>query len=469
MNTNLVLIILTLGTLMAGVDTTIVLLALPTITTALHTDLLSSIWVLLSYLLIVSILSTQTARLGDILGRGRIYNLGFLIFTIGSLLCGLSGNIILLIIFRILQAIGGSMLVSNSSAIIADIFPPNQRGRAYGITSLGWNAGALLGIVLGGILTTLLGWQYIFYINVPIGIFSFILGIVNIKDINKVNSKFDISGAIILGLSLTFISLGLVFIASYGLSLSNIIELILGLLLVPLFLWNETKIKSPMIQVRLFKIRSLSYSILASFLQNVGALSLTFLLIMYLQGVRGLSPLNSSLLLTPSYIIASTLAPFMGRVADRGRPGVIAAIGLSLIILSLILYYFTLTPTTPYYMILIISAITGIGSSMFWPSNNTAIMYNAPREYYGAVSGMARAIGNVGTTISYVVSITVATLVIPRYVAFEIFLGTSTLNGGVSNEFVNGLHFAFLVSAIIILFAAIFSVLGGSTKEVRKI
>ncbi|MEM4083268.1 MAG: MFS transporter, partial [Saccharolobus sp.] len=185
MNTNLVLIILTLGTLMAGVDTTIVLLALPTITTALHTDLLSSIWVLLSYLLIVSILSTQTARLGDILGRGRIYNLGFLIFTIGSLLCGLSGNIILLIIFRILQAIGGSMLVSNSSAIIADIFPPNQRGRAYGITSLGWNAGSLLGIVLGGILTTLLGWQYIFYINVPIGIFSFILGIVNIKDINK--------------------------------------------------------------------------------------------------------------------------------------------------------------------------------------------------------------------------------------------------------------------------------------------
>ncbi|MEM3860462.1 MAG: MFS transporter [Candidatus Micrarchaeaceae archaeon] len=142
----------------------------------------------------------------------------------------------LLITFRILQAIGGSMLVSNSSSIIADIFPSNQRGRAYGITSLGWNAGALLGIVLGGILTTLLGWQYIFYINVPIGIFSFILGIVNIKDINKINSKFDISGAIILGLSLIFISLGLVFIASYGLSLSNIIELILGLLLVPLFL-----------------------------------------------------------------------------------------------------------------------------------------------------------------------------------------------------------------------------------------
>ncbi|TRM79792.1 MFS transporter, partial [Sulfolobus sp. D5] len=135
-----------------------------------------------------------------------------------------------------------------------------------------------------------------------------------------------------------------------------------------------------------------------------------------------------------------------------------------LILVSLILYYITLTPFTPYYIILIISGITGIGFAMFWPSNATAIMFSAPREYYGSVSGISRTLGNVGTTISYVLSISVATLVVPRYVAFEIFLGTNVLDGKVSMAFVNGLHFAFLVSSVIIFVSIILSILGGNTK-----
>ncbi|TRM88368.1 MFS transporter, partial [Sulfolobus sp. E3] len=412
----------------------------------------------------LSILSTQAGRIGDLNGRGRIYNMGFAIFTIASALCGISTNILLLISFRVLQAIGGSMLTANSSAIIADIFPPNQRGRAYGITSLGWNIGALVGIVLGGILTTFLGWRYIFYINVPIGIIAVLLGLREIKDINKVNSKLDITGSIILGISLALISLGAIFIVSYGVSILYIVEVVVGILLIPLFIYNEMRARMPIINLNVFKIRLLSYSLLASLLQGVGALSLNFLLIMYLQGVRGLSPLSSSLLLTPGYVIASILAPFMGRIADKGKPGLLAGIGLSLILVSLILYYITLTPFTPYYIILIISGITGIGSAMFWPSNATAIMFSAPREYYGSVSGISRTLGNVGTTISYVLSISVATLVVPRYVAFEIFLGTNVLDGKVSMAFVNGLHFAFLVSSVIIFVSIILSILGGNTK-----
>ncbi|AOL16773.1 MFS transporter [Sulfolobus sp. A20] len=464
MNTKLILFVLTLGSMMAAIDTTIVLLALPTITVDLHTDLLSSIWILIAYLLVLSILSTQAGRIGDLNGRGRIYNMGFAIFTIASALCGISTNILLLISFRVLQAIGGSMLTANSSAIIADIFPPNQRGRAYGITSLGWNIGALVGIVLGGILTTFLGWRYIFYINVPIGIIAVLLGLREIKDINKVNSKLDITGSIILGISLALISLGAIFIVSYGVSILYIVEVVVGILLIPLFIYNEMRARMPIINLNVFKIRLLSYSLLASLLQGVGALSLNFLLIMYLQGVRGLSPLSSSLLLTPGYVIASILAPFMGRIADKGKPGLLAGIGLSLILVSLILYYITLTPFTPYYIILIISGITGIGSAMFWPSNATAIMFSAPREYYGSVSGISRTLGNVGTTISYVLSISVATLVVPRYVAFEIFLGTNVLDGKVSMAFVNGLHFAFLVSSVIIFVSIILSILGGNTK-----
>ncbi|WP_278465075.1 MFS transporter [Saccharolobus islandicus] len=465
MNTNSILFVLTLGSLMAAVDTTIVLLALPTITSSLHTDLLSSIWVLLAYMIVISVLSTQAGRIGDLFGKGKIYNLGFVIFTAASALCGISANIDMLIIFRIIQAIGGAMLVANSSSIVADVFPPDRRGKAYGITSLGWNIGALVGIILGGVLTTFLGWQYIFYINVPIGIAAVILGMMNIKDISKINTKLDIHGAILLGISLGLISLSLMFIAASGISTDSVIELILGIVLIPFFLLNEIRSRYPIINLKVFKIRLLAYSILANFLQGIGGLSLSFLLIMYLQGVRGLSPLDSSLLLTPSYVIASILAPFMGKVADRGKPGVVAGIGLIFIFITLILYFFLLTPITNYYLIVGISAITGIGSAMFWPSNSTAIMFYAPKEYYGSVSGLSRTLGNIGTILSYVLSIVVATLSIPRNVAFEIFIGTTTLNGDVSATFVNGLHFAFLISSIIIVIAMIFSFMSGKTKE----
>lgn len=416
-------------------------------------------------MIVISVLSTQAGRIGDLFGKGKIYNLGFVIFTAASALCGISTNIDMLIIFRIIQAIGGAMLVANSSSIVADVFPPDRRGKAYGITSLGWNIGALVGIVLGGVLTTFLGWQYIFYINVPIGIAAVILGIMNIKDINKINTKLDIPGAILLGISLGLISLSLMFIAASGISTDSVIELILGIVLIPFFLLNEIRSKYPIINLKVFKIRLLTYSILANFLQAIGGLSLSFLLIMYLQGVRGLSPLDSSLLLTPGYVIASILAPFMGKVADRGKPGVVAGIGLIFIFITLILYFFLLTPITDYYLIVGISAITGIGSAMFWPSNSTAIMFYAPKEYYGSVSGLSRTLGNIGTILSYVLSIVVATLSIPRNVAFEIFIGTTTLNGDVSATFVNGLHFAFLISSIIIVVAMIFSFMSGKSKE----
>ncbi|EZQ10023.1 major facilitator transporter [Candidatus Acidianus copahuensis] len=464
MNNKAILLVLTLGTLMAAVDTTIVLLALPTITIDLHTDLLTSIWVLLGYLLVLAILSTQAGRIGDIVGRSKAYNLGFILFTVASALCGLSFEIYMLIAFRIIQAIGGALLTANSYAVIADIFQPRERGKAYGITSLGWNVGALLGIVLGGIITTFISWQFIFYINVPIGIIAVLLGMRNIRDVNRVKSKIDFSGTILLGISLALVALGTINFAGYGPTIEDLSEIFVGLLVLPLFILNESRVSNPLINLKVFKIRLLSFSLWASLLQGIGGLSLTFLLIMYLQGVRGLSPLDSSLLLTPGYIVATILAPIMGRIADKGRPGTLAGIGMLFIFSSLIIYYFGLQVSTPFSFILAITTITGIGSAMFWPSNATAVMFSAPKEFYGSISGISRTLGNIGTILSYVLSISAATLSIPRSVAFEVLLGVHSLDGGVSQVFVDGLHIAFIVSAIIIIFGAIFSFLGGNTK-----
>jgi Arabinose efflux permease len=161
-----------------------------------------------NYLLVIAVFTTQLGRLGDIYGRSRFYNLGFAIFTIGSILCGASPNAISLVAFRGVQGLGAAMMQANSGAIIADIFPPNQRGKAYGYTSIGWNAGATLGIVLGGFITTFLGWRYIFYINVPIGIVAIILGLRYIKDLERRNTKLDIIGMLSLLASLSLISYG---------------------------------------------------------------------------------------------------------------------------------------------------------------------------------------------------------------------------------------------------------------------
>ena len=170
---NLILTAVLIGMLMSAIDTTIVIIALPTISSSLNAPFLDTIWVILIYLLILASFTTLFGRLGDIIGRGRIFNTGFLVFIIGSALSGAAPNVYFLIAARGFQGFGAVMLQSNSSAIIADNFEVHERGRAFGFTTMGWNIGGVLGILLGGVITTYIGWRYIFYINVPIGLFGF--------------------------------------------------------------------------------------------------------------------------------------------------------------------------------------------------------------------------------------------------------------------------------------------------------
>lgn len=466
MNSNAQLLVVVLGTLMAAVDTTIVVLALPVIASSLHADLALVIWTLLAYLLTTAVLATQMGRVGDILGRSKVYNTGFVIFTISSALCGISPDVYALIGFRILQGIGGSMLIGNSSAIISDVFPREIRGRAFGFTALGWNSGATLGIVLGGILTTFLGWQWIFYINVPIGFLAVILGVRTLKDTNKNQAKLDVVGGVLLGASLSLISFGAVEMAGNGLTLYSLSFMIVGASLLIPFVFYELRSDHPMLQLRAFRERILTYSIVASFLQSMGYLSVVFLLIMYLQGVKGLSPFYASLLLVPGYVLSSLISPYMGRLADRLGSRIMATSGIFMMLVAMGIYL-TLTVSSPLFVVVIASIISGVGASMFYPANNSSIMRNAPRQFYGAISGLARTLGNIGTLASYVISITVASLSVSRETAYEVFLGTTNLQGGVSVSFVHGIHEAFLTSIGILVLALVISALRGSETQVR--
>lgn len=462
--TRLPLTVVFLGVLMGAVDTTIVILALPTIAKEIHATLSILIWTIILYILVVAVMTTQLGRLGDAFGRARMYNLGFIVFTVGSALCGASPNALSLVGFRGVQGLGSAMMQANSGAIIADLFEPAKRGRAFGYTSIGWNTGATLGIVLGGVITTFIGWRYIFYINVPIGVVSAVLGFRVLKTGLRVKRKLDVPGVVVLAASLSLLTYGASDIADEGVALRNVLLIASGLALLAGFYFVEKRADNPIVDFKVFRNRVLSYSLLASFFQSSGYLATAFILIMYLQGIRGLTPFAASVLLIPGYVLASIVAPYSGRMSDRVGARLPASVGICLMMAASAIY-FTLTLHSPYYEVIAASVVGGVGSAFFYPANNSAVMANASREFYGGASGLLRTLGNIGTLVSYVVAISVASATVSRYVAFQVFLGTTDLLGGIAKSFLIGIHYAFLASIIVLGFALILSLARGSERR----
>ena len=467
-NENLILSVLVISVLMASIDSTIVLLAFPAITQALHSNLSTIIWVILIYLLITAVAATQLGRIGDIFGRSRVFNSGIAIFTIFSFMCGIAPTDITLIIFRGFQAIGGAMMTANSGAIIADTFRRERLGKAYGFTGMGWNVGAMLGIVLGGIITTFIGYRYIFFINVPIGIVLLALALKYIKDNKREHEKLDIVGMSLLGITLSMILYAGVRIASVGLNYTNVSILIAGFILLIPFYFREKIFVNPVIKFSMFKNKVFKNSVLASMFQGLGFMGVAFMLIMYLQGVRGLTPFYASLLLLPGYILSGILSPFMGRYSDKYGARLLATLGL-LVMIAGITVYFALTATSSVYIVLIGSAITGFGGSMFWPANNSAVMKSSEAGRFGTASGVLRLFGSMGIMGSFIIVIVTATLAIPRYLAFEIFVGTSKLIGGITKGFITGMHFSFVFLIIMLAIAALLSLTRGNENIAEKV
>lgn len=464
----MVLISVITGTLMSAIDTTIVILALPTITQDLDTTLFLSIFTIIVYLLVLAVLTTQLGSMSDTYGRRKLFIVGFGIFTFGSGLSGAAPHIYLLIAFRALQGVGAAMLQANGGAIIADTYPIRERGKAFGYTALGWNIGGTLGIVLGGIITTFIGWRFIFYINVPIGIFGMILGWKYIKPSERRYSRVDYKGMIFLAASLSAISYGATDTAGHGLNSFNGILIVVGLILLIPFLLVERSAESPIVNIKAFRNRVLTFSLLSAMSQAIGYLSVVFILIMYLQGIRGFTPFQAGLLLVPGYVIASMLAPRMGRYSDRIGSRIMATLGIFLMAVGVVIY-FSLGLHTTLWIVIAGSTVSGIGASMFWPANNSSVMSNAPTEIYGSISGLLRTLSNIGTLLSFVIAISVASASVPRSVAFEVFAGTSKLVGGVTTKFLGGIHSALLFSIIILIIAGILSMFRGNSGKKERV
>ncbi len=460
------MIVIMAGVLMTAIDTTIVVLALPEIQRSLHVALTAVVWVIISFLLVITLLATQVGRLGDMFGRVRMYESGFAVFVVGSLLCALAWDEASIIAFRVVQGIGGALIMANSGAVIADLYPRERRGRAYGLTAVGWTVGAVIGVVLGGLIVTYISWRWIFWINVPPGVLAIAAALRVLRDHgDRVRRRLDMPGMITLGLGLFGVLWAMTKLANQPLDASTVGFLVGGVLLIVVFVLIETRAAEPMLPLSLFRVPTMAASLLAALFQGLANFAVLFLVLMYLQGPRGLSPIHASLLLVPGYVAGAAVGPPAGRLADRRGPVLPATLGLAIQVVVL-LCYAQLTLSTPLWLIVLISLVNGIGTSCFFPANSAAVMKAAPPDMFGIASGILRTFSNIGMVFSFAVAILVASRSISRGLAFAIFVGTAQLHGQLADAFTTGLHAAFYAFVSFMAIAAVLS--GLRARGIRR-
>ncbi|HNQ32963.1 MAG TPA: MFS transporter, partial [Methanoculleus sp.] len=294
-----------------------------------------------------------------------------------------------------------------------------------------------------------------------IGIVALYLGLRYVKGAARTQASLDLPGMALLTIALSLISYAAIDFAGNGLTTWSTIVAPLGVFFLLVFAWHEVRTRTPMIDFESLNRPILKYSLLAAFFQSLGYLAVIFLITMYLQGIRGLSPLDAALLLTPGYVVGSVLGPFMGRLSDRLGARIIATTG-TLVIAAAIFIFMMLRVDSPLSIVLLASFVSGVGTSMFYPANNSAIMANARAGDYGGISGALRMVQNIGILGSFVLAITVASASIPRALAFEIYVGTSHLVGNVAGAFIQGIDAALMVSLLLLLLAGAMSWSRGS-------
>ena len=378
-----------MGIFLATIDGSIVNIALPTLVRELDTEFAVVQWVVLAYLLIVTTLLLSMGRLGDILGKKPVYSSGFIVFTLGSALCGLAPTVYWLIGFRVLQAIGAAMMMALGTAIVTEAFPPSERGKALGVMGSIVSIGIVTGPVLGGIILGALSWRWIFYVNLPIGILGILMVARFVPDLKPPGEqRFDFPGAFTLCVSLMALLLGLTLGQQAGFAETVTLALFaVWLFFLGFFLVIEWRSSQPMIDLSLFQNRLFSINLLTGFITFVCIAGTFILMPFYLENVLGYDPRAVGLLLAIVPIAMGLTAPVSGSLSDRLGTRPIAVAGLLMLLVG---YYAVSTlsvGTAPLGYILRFLPI-GVGMGIFNSPNNSAIMGSAPRAQLGVASGL---------------------------------------------------------------------------------
>ncbi|GIV79959.1 MFS transporter [Litorilinea aerophila] len=384
-----VMMAVAMGIFLATIDGSIVNVALPTLVRDFGTVFAAVQWVVLSYLLTVTTLMLGIGRLADMVGKKRIYVSGFIIFTVGSTLCALSPTIYFLIGFRVLQAIGAAMIMALGIAIVTESFPPQERGKAIGITGSIVSVGIVVGPTLGGLIIDAASWHWIFLVNLPIGILGTILASRFIPDLRPAGGqRFDYWGAFTLFCSILGLSLGLTLAQERGFGDPLIVGLLTAwAVFLALFLAIEWRVEQPMIDLRLFRNYQFSVNLGTGFITFVGISGLFILLPFYLEDVLGYEVRLVGLMLAIIPVALGVMAPISGSLSDRYGSRPITVIGLAVLLVGYGAASTLSAETTVLGYVARLLPI-GLGMGIFQSPNNSAVMGAAPRERLGVASGL---------------------------------------------------------------------------------
>jgi EmrB/QacA subfamily drug resistance transporter len=450
-----------LGMLLATINSGTLIIALPDLERSLGTSLLQLVWVILAYMISSTVLVLTAGRLSDLFGRKKAYLGGFAVFALASLGAGFAANGTELILWRVLQGVGGAFLFANSAALVTDAFPKEQLGLALGTNTMVAAVGLVIGPILGGALVAI-SWHWVFWFNVPLALLGTLWGALVLRELSK---KDEVRGLDLPGTAAFVVGLtGLVYgISRGGLTSWDDPLVLAGLataaVLLPLFIWIERHARAPMLDLTIFENRLFAAATGAAFINGLSRFALLFIFVFYFQGAQGDDPITAGVKLTPMAIGMLISSPLAGLWADRRGSRALAASGMLVSAVALA-GMTTLQVHSPYWQSTLWLGLVGIGSGMFNSPNTAAMMGAVPARRRGIAAGTRTMLQNTGAVISIAFVLAIVTSAVPKSVLLSIFSGVSKgLSDAKLEPFIHNMHTALWVLAATSLVGAFVSLL----------
>jgi EmrB/QacA subfamily drug resistance transporter len=460
-----VLGVTSVGALLASLTSGTLIIALPDILRDLQTTLFALLWIVIGYTLVATVLVMNAGTIADQIGRARSYTAGFAVFTVASIGCALAPTDLLLIGGRVLQGVGGALLMANSAALVTDAFPRRELGRALGINAMVIGVGQVLGPILGGWLTSF-GWRTVFWFNVPIGIVGSIAAAALLVEQARpqLKRRFDVPGTVLCVAGLSGLVAALGFGGIYGWTTWWIVGgFVTFLIALPAFVYVERRSADPLLDLGLFRNRLFAMGNLTSLLNGIARNGVLFLLVFYLQGVRGFDPVTAGLLLSPLAVGLLVLSPISGAIADRSGSRGLATAGMIVTGIGLAGLAFTISVDTPIWQLALWQLIVGAGSGLFASPNTRAVMGAIPPEKRGMGSGARMMLTQLGFMISIALALGIVTSVVNPEVLLAVFSGAQTGASGIDlDPFIHALQLAFAIGVAFSIVGAVVSAMRGA-------
>jgi EmrB/QacA subfamily drug resistance transporter len=450
-----ILTVVLMGPLVATIDASIVNVALPDMASRLSVGLDTIQWVVTSYLIVISALILIFGRIGDLIGKCKVFHRGFMIFSFGSLLCALSNTIQFLIISRIIQAIGAAMLMSSNQGIIAETFLPSERGKALGLSGSTVAIGTMLGPPIGGFLVQFFNWESIFIINIPIGIIAFIAGIKILpKDNKNGNLKdLDLAGSFLFMISIICIFWALSSGEKLGWSNIYIISsFVIAVLCIIVFYLVEKGLKQPLMEFSMFQNKLFNISLLCAFISFTVIFCHNIIYPFYLQHLIKISPARSGLFMVVFPIFAGIFAPLSGYISDKIGGEIPTFLGLSSTVIGLVIMS-SLNSSSTYFHIILGVAILGIGNGLFQSPNNSLIMSLSSKDKLGIAGSINALVRNVGMVFGTAFSV----VLLYNRMSSKIGYKVTNFISSRPDVFIYAMKFVYLTAAAFCILAIILS------------